>query len=619
MPSGKAATNAAARVGVSPGKPATTASAPGLPGAKPPNAPAIPGRPGVRGPTNLSQGGPVPSPRLGARTNLSSLAAGRLPGKAGGATNAVPASALTGSKTVNDLLGRFRVWQTSSSFYPILFATAFGLLLLGLLLARLIKSKRVAPEGAVATSSVSSQFARRKASGTVNSCNVVQVGEFGRQLWNFAARGRAFTLNREQTTQGGDPLPASLVARDWRTLFQRKLNIAWLPPEHIFLRVVQLPLSDFNETVAMVELQLEKLSPIPITQIAWSLQILPNPQDHQQTVIVIIAARNVVEEFLGQLEGQGFLADRLDVPALDQLQATPIKEDGAWIYPSLVGGKYAALAAWWYGGVLRNLDLLNLPATQRAAGLKEQAMQMAWAGELEGWLTSNPRWHLVADPVTAADWEPALREGLAEPVEVITPVAATQLAALTATRATHLELQANLMPPEFSKRYQQQFVDRLWMGGVGLVLGLYLVGVAIYGVAVAYLTVQTRGVQTQVTELGSEHTNAMHLKARYEVLATRQDLKFASLDCWRVVAELLPTDATLDSYNFSDGRRLTLTGTAPTDQAQQLLEFEKAMRKATVDHQLLFDPTKGETLSQQARGPNLQWSVSFELKRVEVQ
>ena len=34
-----------------------------------------------------------------------------------------------------------------------------------------------------------------------------------------------------------------------------------------------------------------------------------------QTVVALIAARNAVEEFLGRLEGEGYLADRLEVPA----------------------------------------------------------------------------------------------------------------------------------------------------------------------------------------------------------------------------------------------------------------------------------------------------------------
>ena len=95
-----------------------------------------------------------------------------------------------------------------------------------------------------------------------HSCNVLQVGAEARQLWQFDARNGGFVLSREQTSFTGEPLPARLISKDWRTLWQRKLNVAWLPPEHVFLRVAQFPLSDFNETLSMVELQLEKLSPM---------------------------------------------------------------------------------------------------------------------------------------------------------------------------------------------------------------------------------------------------------------------------------------------------------------------------------------------------------------------
>ena len=204
-------------------------------------------------------------------------------------------------------------------------------------------------------------------------------------------------LNREQTSSASEPLPAKLVAKDWRSLWQRKLNVAWLPPEQVFLRVAQFPQSDFDETLAMVELQLEKLSPMPVAQIVWSIHVLPHAEGNLQTVIVMIVSRNTVEEFLGQLEGQGYLADRLELPLLDQLQATTVTRNGAWIYPEAPGGRSAALVAWWYGGVLQNLDLITLPPANRPESLKEQLLQMAWAGELEGWLTAPPAWHLVAD------------------------------------------------------------------------------------------------------------------------------------------------------------------------------------------------------------------------------
>src|ERR1019366_2686112 len=105
-------------------------------------------------------------------------------------------------------------------------------------------------------------------------------------------------------------------------------------------------------------------------------------------------------------------------------------------------------------GVLQRLDLLTMPPTNRSAALKEQLMQMAWAGELEGWLTAPAEWHLVAD-VGAAEWEPALRAGLEQPIEIVTPKPARELAALTARRSAHTEPRANLMPADFVLRYEQ--------------------------------------------------------------------------------------------------------------------------------------------------------------------
>jgi len=53
----------------------------------------------------------------------------------------------------------------------------------------------------------------------------------------------------------------------------------------------------------MVELQMEKLSPVPVTQAVWSIQVLPRASSKEagdlQTVIVAIAERKAVEDFVG--------------------------------------------------------------------------------------------------------------------------------------------------------------------------------------------------------------------------------------------------------------------------------------------------------------------------------
>jgi hypothetical protein len=452
-----------------------------------------------------------------------------------------------------------------------------------------------------------------------HSCNVLHVHAEARQLWHFDARNGGFVLNRQETGFASDALPASIITKDWRSLFQRKLNIAWLSPEHVFLRVAQFPASDFAEVLAMVELQLEKFSPMPVAQIVWSIHLLPQAQGKLQTVVILMAARHDVEQFLGQLEGQGYLADRLELPLLDQLQAVPVSEDGAWIYPEASGGRNMALVAWWCGGVLQNLGLALLPTADRPAQLREQLLQMAWGGELEGWLTATPRWHLVADRPAAAEWETAIRQGLEEPLEVIQPMAPPELAALTARRAAQAGPAANLLPPEFASRYQQQFHDRLWMRGLLTTCALYLVGVLIYFAALQVLLIKTSSAEKQVAGLGPTYTTAVQTKARLGILKERTDLTFLALECWKKLAEVMPDSITLDSWNFSDGKKITLNGTAPADAGQQLLDFDAALRKTTDSRgQPMFDAERGDRVSWRGTGGTVTWNLSLELKRVEV-
>ncbi len=593
---------------------ATNAAAPAVM-AKPKQG--VPPRPGIR--TNLPPGAarvanarPAPgAPRVPGKTNAAPGVA-----RAGAGTKAAPAA---GAKA--GIAETLRNLQNNSAFYPSVGIGFVCLCLAVVLVVRLVKEKAakagkaVQPQAAVP---IAARPAKRKArKANIHTCNVLQVGPQSRQVWQFDARGKGFALNREQTSFAGEPLPARLVAKDWHSLLQRKLNIAWLPPERVFLRVVHLPASDFDETVSMVELQLEKLSPMPVTQIVWSIYILPQAEGNLQTVIVMIVSRTEVEEFLGQLEGQGFLADRLELPLLDQLQATTITRNGAWIYPEAPGERNAALVAWWYGGVLQNLDLITLPATNRPQSLKEQLVQMAWAGELDGWLTAPPAWHLVADASTAAEWEPALRTGLEQPIEVMAPVPVAGLAALTAARAAQSGLEGNLLPAEFSTRYQQQFVDRLWMRSLGAVVVLYILGVLVYFARLELELYRTSAVEDLAAKQGPIYTNALQLKAKFQVLKDRQDLKFAALDCWKVVAELLPDGVTLDGYTFSEGRKLTLSGSAPADQTKQLLDFDADIRKASANGQALFDPNAGDHVQWEVRGNVVNWHCVLELQRAE--
>jgi len=81
--------------------------------------------------------------------------------------------------------------------------------------------------------------------------------------------------------------------------------------------------------------------------------------------------------------------------------------DGVWLFPSAQGD--SVLIAWQYGEAIQSLTLLPLPAgPDRGALLKAHIEQIAWAGEMEGWLTAPPRIHLVAGKAEAEAWEAAV-------------------------------------------------------------------------------------------------------------------------------------------------------------------------------------------------------------------
>jgi hypothetical protein len=460
-----------------------------------------------------------------------------------------------------------------------------------------------------------------------NSCNILHVAPDAKRLWQFDAKGGGFALAREQRVPHTDKLPSKGVAKNWSSLWQPKLNVAWLPPESVFLRVVELPASNAEETFSMVEMQLEKLSPIPVTQTVWTMHAMGTHQgvakadgttESLQTVVVVIAARSVVEEFLGRLEREGFLADRLEVPMLDQLAAIAPTEDGTWLFPLTIGGQNAALVAWWYGGTLRSLGLITIPvAGDRAAELKTQVSLLAMAGEVEGWLTVSPKWHLVADAVNATEWENLLRTALGETVTVSAPPSPAELAGHTAKRSATAS-QVSLLPAEFTERYRQQFQDRLWLHGLGYAGLLYAVFLVFYFSAVTFRGYQTTKVQGQVAAISNTFSNVVELQARYAVLQKREQLKYAGLDCWRVVAELLPSGIQLQRMTLTAGQKLSLSGTTTPDLVNTLFDFDSAMRKyktkdAQGNEQQFFDPQKGEHVNPRTQGNQTVWSCTLEL------
>src|SRR6202012_3567503 len=100
----------------------------------------------------------------------------------------------------------------------------------------------------------------------------------------------------------------------------------------------------------------------------------------------------------------------------------------------------------------------------------------------------------------------------------------------------------------------------LWMRGVGAVLGAYIVGVIIYLAGASIQNFRAESLAGDVASRSRAYTNALQFKAQLEILQNRQALKFASLDCWKKTAELLPEGITVQNLDFKDGKHYSLSG-----------------------------------------------------------
>jgi hypothetical protein len=449
------------------------------------------------------------------------------------------------------------------------------------------------------------------------SANVLRAAGETKRLWQFNFRGDNPTLAREETKLQTEPLPPKLIAKDWQSLYQPRLNIAWLPADKVFLRVIQIPPADtIQETISMLDLQLEKLSPLPVAQIVWTFELLPK-HEGGQTAIVVIAARNLVEEFLGTLEGQSYLADKLEVPFIDQLLATKATVDGVWIYPGAEADANSCLVAWWFGGVLQNVSLLHLPAAEeRGAFVQEQLAQMAWAGELEGWLTGPVSRFLVADEELAAVWKPLL-ETPEQPLEIVAPIPEAQIASSTARRAARDGDKPQLLPPEFTARYKQQLQERIAMRVIGTVIVLYLLLSVVYIGALEWRKSQVAKINEQRQRLEGSYTNALKLRDQVRVMEDQLNLQFAALRCYKAIAETLPEGLTLDNMSFQRGRSITIFGTGEPGSQSAINDFNEKMRRYTVDGQPLFSRVNVPNISIKGGSQTLSWNFNCDLKNAE--
>ena len=454
-----------------------------------------------------------------------------------------------------------------------------------------------------------------------SSCNLLEPATEGSRLCQFSVSSKKVKLSGDLRVADLIELPAKAVGKDWSDLLRRKLNIATLPPEKVFLRVVELPECEPDELLPMVEFQIEDLSPLPMAQAVWSAEAVPGSTgtEGNQTVLVMIAERSVVGDRLDELEAVNYLADRVEVPLLRELVPGEPREDGAHIQLVQGADSVLALVSWWFAGRLRDVNSFNLPDTAASRDeLVEKINSVALAGEVAGWMPDEPACHLAKRGDVAADWNTALAKCFGR-IQEVEPMSEVDLAT-AAVEFTARTTAPGLMLEDYSARNRQRFQDGLWMEGIKGAVALMLIGLCIFFAYGSWLQSDLDDLNQQVKVQGLQYTNALSLKAKMQTLKKQEALKTAALNAWSEVAIGLPGELKFTQLMFSSdrtlegntSRKLRIVGTADDGKETFIDDYNLVLARMEVkgrEGQKLFSSVSPGPSRKDPRKKLTTWSV----------
>ena len=455
-----------------------------------------------------------------------------------------------------------------------------------------------------------------------SSCNLLEPATEGSRLCQFSVSSKKVKLSGDLRVADLIELPAKAVGKDWRDLLSRKLNIATLPPEKVFLRVVELPECEPDELLPMVEFQIEDLSPLPMAQAVWSAEAVPGSTgtEGNQTVLVMIAERGVVEGRLDELEDVNYLADRVEVPLLRELVPGEPREDGAHIQLVQGADSVLALVSWWFDGRLRDVNSFNLPDTAASRDeLVEKINSVALAGEVAGWMPDEPACHLAKRGDVAGDWNTALAKCFGR-IREVEPMSEVDLAT-AAVEFTARTTAPGLMLEDYSARNRQRFQDGLWMQGIKGAVALMLIGLCVFFAYGSWLQSDLDDLNQQVKVQGLQYTNALSLKAKMQTLNKQEALKTAVGDAWVKVGNTnLPPELKFTQLMFSSdrtlegntSRKLRIVGTADDGKETFIDDYNLVLARMEVkgrEGQKLFSSVSPGPSRKDPRKKLTTWSV----------
>lgn len=325
----------------------------------------------------------------------------------------------------------------------------------------------------------------------------------------------------------------------------------------VWCHTLTLPSTDAKELSQMVRLQMDDLSPLPAEETVCGFLPLERTETGTR-VLLAIAPKATVDEHVAALETAGLPAQIVSVDALAVFRHLARRnllpqDDLLHLFVRLEAGR-AAVIGFTRGQPLIVRSLMVSTPDELMGEIRHTRLAMEldqpgaafggviFAGAGDEWrekLGASAR-HLGADEVPA--------------------VAA---ALCTETTAEHGE-SLNLLSDEWRERRQKAQTRRSVVRGGLAVVGLYMLGLAVFGAV--WLTEQWRlgDLNRQCQRLQPQFTEAREARNTLSALEARFDTQQTALEVLREMSLLIPENVRLNGFGFKKGQSVTIRGETST-------------------------------------------------------
>ncbi|MBN2163427.1 MAG: hypothetical protein JXR25_10775 [Pontiellaceae bacterium] len=337
----------------------------------------------------------------------------------------------------------------------------------------------------------------------------------------------------------------------------------------LLMRTAEFPSIDREEIAGMVNFQFDKISPFPLDQLAISHEVLSSSEN--SSMVLMVAARHECIDAIGEaFKYKGVYIHSIDARIL------------GWFYllqkgQHLAGEPCEVLIV--DDGIDFSMTVLSdgIPLVFRSLSRPEDDAGISeLAEEIDYTLTMLDSEHDLPDPQRIDIWSltsaaPQQTDLLAEKTGVV--IAHHDLNILPPLsegiieRAIHKKARIELIPKEWIEHERMQRLKKKFAVSSGIIGGIWLVALLIFVGIYQSRAIALAKVQEKEASLAPQAQTAIENRKKLKALKNYADRSDSALECLREVTRLLPGgDIEFASYNYTQGKGVSLRGTAESDE-----------------------------------------------------